>query len=113
MRKLQNDRPNGENIMASMLAQFGPFQARKAPRSASAPTTVLLIAITGDAPLLLVGEVEVSDVLGLRAPELLPVFAPVVAEAGTVLRAQGTLMSPFSAQNQLAVLTEWPSPRWQ
>lgn len=55
---------------------------------------MLLIAIAGDAPLLLVGEVEVSDVLGLRAPDVLPWFAPVVAEAGTVLRAKGTSMPP-------------------
>ena len=40
--------------------------------------------------MLLVGVVEVSDELGLRAPELLPVVAVV---AGTVLRANVTSLA--------------------
>ncbi len=92
-----------------MLARFGLVQARKAPRRASAPTRPLFIVIAADAPLLLVGEVEVSDVLGFRGLEPLPVF--VVVGAGTVLRTKGTSTPLFYAQNRPRVLTGCRSPQ--
>ena len=82
--KQQNYKTNILMAKGDGVRQFWLFQARKAPRRASAPTRPLLTAMAGDAPLLLVGVVEVSDEVGLRAPELLPVFAVAAVVAGTV-----------------------------
>ena len=113
MRKLQNDRPNGENILASILAQFGLFSSQEGAKESKRTNDGVAHRHSGRRAITLGGRsggVGRARVEGARRAALVRARR----RGGRYSPARERYINaPFSAQNQLAVLTEWPSPRWQ